>query len=179
MIDSSDPGWITVAVLGRPRGNRGEVTALGFSSKPERYASLGEVFLFGGVSAGGASKQLTVESVWFHQRTLVFKFRGVDSITDAERLTGAEVRVPASERVALEPGEFFQSDLVGCEVVDRRTGEGLGRVTGWEDSGGAGLLVLESGVLIPFARSICVVIDPAGRRIEVEFPEGLKELNRS
>jgi 16S rRNA processing protein RimM len=179
VTDSADPGWVTVARLGRPRGNRGEVTAIGLSSKPKRYASLREVFLVGGVGADRAPQRLTVESVWFHQRTLVFKFRGVDSITGAERLGGGEVRVPASERVPLEPGEFFQSDLVGCEVVDRRTGEGLGRVTGWEDGGGAGLLVLESGVLVPFARSICVVIDPAGRRIEVEFPEGLKELNRS
>ena len=55
----------------------------------------------------------------------------------------AEVRVPLSERAPLEPGEFFQSDLVGCEVVERRTGESLGRVTEWDDSGGPGLLVVE------------------------------------
>jgi ribosomal 30S subunit maturation factor RimM len=33
--------------------------------------------------------------------------------------------------------------------------------------------------MIPFARSICVEIDPASRRITVELPPGLKELNRS
>ena len=43
----------------------------------------------------------------------------------------------------------------------------------------AGLLVVEGGLLIPFARSICVEIDPAAKRIAVELPEGLKELNRS
>jgi len=32
---------------------------------------------------------------------------------------------------------------------------------------------------IPFARSICVTIDIAAKRIEVELPEGLKDLNRS
>ena len=31
---------------------------------------------------------------------------------------------------------------------------------------------------IPFARSICVEIDPQGRRIVVDPPEGLLELNR-
>jgi 16S rRNA processing protein RimM len=109
---------------------------------------------------------------------LIFKFRGVDSISDAEPLAGAEVRVPLSERAPLEPGEFFQSDLVGCEVVDRRTGESLGRVSGWEESGGPGLLVVEGGLLIPFARAICVEIHTEARRIAVELPEGLKELNR-
>ena len=86
--------------------------------------------------------------------------------------------MPASQRAPLEPGEFFQSDLIGCDVVDRRTGESLGRVTGWNEGGGSGLLVLEDGLLIPFARSICVEIDPARRRIAVELPEGLKDLNR-
>jgi 16S rRNA processing protein RimM len=172
-----DADWVTVALLGRPRGNHGEVTAVSFSSRPERYEKLREVFLFGRGSDPRGDR-LTVESTWFHSGTLVFKFQGIDSIADAEALAGAEVRIPASERLALESSEFFQSDLVGCEVVERSTGQSLGRVAGWDDSGGAGLLVLEGGLLIPFARSICVAIDPAARRIEVELPAGLKELNR-
>jgi len=39
--------------------------------------------------------------------------------------------------------------------------------------------VIEGGLLIPFVRSICVEIDPAAKRIAVELPEGLKDLNRS
>jgi 16S rRNA processing protein RimM len=178
MTDRTDAGWVTIALLGRPRGNRGEITAIGFSSKPERYAGLHQVFLVRDAGGGLPPAEFAVETTWFHQRTLIFKFQGIDSISDAEGWAGAEVRIPASERVPLDPGEFFQSDLVGCEVVDRRSGERLGPVTGWHDGGGSGLLVLENGLMIPFARSICVAIDPAGRSIEVELPEGLKELNR-
>jgi ribosomal 30S subunit maturation factor RimM len=54
----------------------------------------------------------------------------------------------------------------------------LGRVSGWEDSGGPGLLVVEGSLLIPFARAICVEIYPEAKRIAVELPEGLKDLNR-
>lgn len=172
-MSSSDAGWITVAVLGKTRGNRGEITALALSTKPERYQQLREVYLF------GSGERREVESTWFHGATLIFKFKGIDSISDAERLSGAEVRVPLSERAPLEPGEYFQEDLVGCEVVERGSGQSLGRVTGWEDSGGSGLLVVSGGLLIPFARSICVEIDPPGRRIAVELPEGLKDLNSS
>ena len=57
--------------------------------------------------------------VWEHAGALVFKFQGVDSIHDAEKLRGAEVQVPPAERVELEPGEYFHSDLIGCEVRDR------------------------------------------------------------
>jgi len=33
-------------------------------------------------------------------------------------------------------------------------------------------------LLIPFARAICVEIDVAARRIVVDLPAGLKDLNR-
>jgi 16S rRNA processing protein RimM len=153
------------------------VTAVALS-KPERYEILKEVFLFALDGSAGGEKY-EIESTWFHGGTLVFKFRGVDTISDAELLYGREVRIPASERTVLDEGEYFQDDLIGCEVVDRRTGESLGRVTAWDDGGGSGLLVVNGDLLVPFARSICVEIDPAAKRIAVELPEGLKDLNRS
>jgi 16S rRNA processing protein RimM len=170
-----DSGWVTVAVLGKTRGIRGEITALPLSDKPDRFQNLREVQLY---TASAATQLAEVESSWSHDRTLILKFRGIDTIDDAEPLVGAEVRVPLSQRAPLEPGEFYQSDLIGCEVVDRRSGESLGRVSAWQDAGGSGLLELDDGLLIPFARSICVEIDPARRRIAVELPEGLKEVNR-
>ena len=171
--DHAEAAWITIALLGKTRGTRGEITALSLSSKPERYSVLREVYLF------GIGKRHEVEEIWFHNGTLIFKFRGVDSISDAELLSGCEVRVPLAERAPLEAGEFFQSDLIGCEVIERATGERIGAVVDWDDSGGAGMLVVEGDLLIPFARSICVEIDPAAKRIAVELPPGLKELNRS
>lgn len=165
------PGWVTVALLGKTRGNRGELTALALSSKPERYQALRDVYLF------GAGDRYQVESAWFHDGTLILKFLGIDTISDAEKLVGSEVRIPEAERTPLEPGEFFQTDLIGCDVVERETGLSLGRVTEWQDSGGPGLLVLENGLMIPFARSICLEINPAARRIVVTLPEGLKDLN--
>jgi len=167
--------WVAVALLGKTRGNRGEITALALSGKPERYEALQRVYVS---SSSGTGKPFEVESAWFHDGLLILKFRGVDSISGAEELTGAEVLIPASQRAALEPGEYFQSDLVGCEVRERGAGEALGRVAAWEDSGGNGLLVLDNGLLIPFVRAICAEIDPAAKRILVDLPEGLKELNR-
>ena len=173
-----DADWVAVALLGKTRGNRGEITALPLSDKPARYQELREVCLFGPHLLGpGGTEPRTVEEVWFHEGVLIFKFQGVDTISDAERLKGAEVRVPAAQRVALDEGEYFQSDLVGCEIVDCASGRALGRVTGWEEGGGTGLLVVDYHWLIPFARSLCVEIHPAERRIVVDLPDGLKDLN--
>jgi 16S rRNA processing protein RimM len=160
---------VTVAVLVRPRGVRGEITAVSQSGHPERFAKLKTVRLFG---SGG---EYTVERVWDHMGALVFKFVGVDSMNDAELLRGAEVRIPATERVALDPGEYFQSDLIGCEVRDHQTKRVIGRVTGWEEYGGPSLLQVDGGrILVPFVKAICVDIRPADRVIETVLPEGLE-----
>jgi len=167
-----DPDWVTVAVLGRARGIRGELTAFALS-KPERYESLCEVYLF-----PEGSRQV-IESSWFHDNRLILKFRGVDTMSDAERLAGNEVRVPRCERVALAPDEYFASDLIGCEVIERDGGASLGRVTAFQDAGGSGVLEVDGGLLIPFVRAICVAIQPEARRIVVDLPAGLKELNQA
>ena len=174
-MSSSGAEWVVIALLGKTRGNRGEITALALSSKTERYESLRDVYLVG---EDDTPVRYEVETTWFHDATLIFKFRGIDSISEAEQLSGSEVRVPLAERVALEPGEYFESDILGCEVVDRRTGESLGRVSAWDDAGASGILVV-GDLMIPFARQICVEIDPVAKRIAVELPEGLKDINRS
>jgi 16S rRNA processing protein RimM len=163
--------WVTVAILHRARGNRGEVTAESLSSKPERFARLKEVRLMGDGSA------YQVEEVWEHAGALVFKFQGVDSITDAEKLRGAEVQVPRFERVELEPGEYFHSDVIGCEVRDRLSGRVIGRVTNFEEYGGPPLIEIDGGrMLIPFVKAICVDIRPDLKLIQVDLPEGLEDL---
>ena len=169
---SSAADWIAVAVLGRPRGNRGELTAVSLSSRPERFARLRGVRLVGDGTA------YEVEEVWEHSGELVFKFKGVDSISDAEKLRGAEVQIARAERVELDPGEYFHSDLIGCEVQDRASGRTIGKVTNFEEFGGPPLLEIDGGrMLIPFVKAICVDIRPDERVIHVEIPEGLEDIN--
>jgi len=169
--------WVTVARLGRAWGIRGELAAVALTSKPERFQRLEGVFLFreGRELDPG---RFQVESVREHLRVWLFKLKGVDTMSQAELLEHAEVRIPIGERLALEESEHYLSDLVGCAVRDRATGDLLGTVTGWQDAGGAGLLEVDGELLIPFARSICVEIDTAAKRISVNLPEGLKDLNR-
>jgi 16S rRNA processing protein RimM len=123
---------------------------------------------------------MQVERTWVHGEHVIFKFKGVDTISDAERLAGADVSIPFEQRAEIPEGEYYQSDLVGCEVFDER-GQLLGTVTDWQETGGPPLVEVTTPggkeLLIPFAKSIFTRIDPEARRIEVTLPEGLKDLN--
>jgi len=118
---------------------------------------------------------MEIERAWMHGDELILKFHGVDSISGAEKLAGAEVAIPFEERSALGDDEYYESDLLGCEVFDS-TGRSLGRVTAFEETGGTPLLHI-GDLLIPFAKSICISIDPANKRILVNLPDGLLTLN--
>ncbi len=168
--------WIAVGRLWRTRGNRGELVGEIYSSQPGRAEKLREVRL----DVNGRQRTAEVEEVWFHDGRPVFKFAGIDSISDAELWQGADILVPESERAKPEEGEYSHADLIGCRVARMGTGEEVGVVQGVEEYGGPPLLRLEATdgreILVPFARSICREIDVAAKIIRVELPEGLTEL---
>lgn len=165
---------MTLARLLRARGIRGEIAADGMGTRLSRFDELKRCTLYG---PGGKERAVEIESVWEHRNHPVFKFRGIDTMTAAEELQGYELRIPMAERAPVPEGEYFHSDLLDCQVVER-DGTVLGAVTAWEEFGGSGILVVtgEKELMIPFARKFLVEIDVAGKRIVVDLPEGLKEL---
>lgn len=176
----NNDGWVTIARAMKARGNRGEIAAEPLSSHPERFRELTSVTAR---IPGGELRTFEVEAIWEHKDRLIFKFRGVDTISSAEALVPADILIPATDRKRLPAGEFYHSDLTGCEVVDQATGRTIGLVAGVEEYGGPPLLsVTVAGqaepLLIPFVAAICADIDPVARRIRVSLPGGLEELNR-
>ena len=124
---------------------------------------------------------LEVERFWIHQDQPVFKFRGIDSMTGAEKLVGQFVSIPKQQRLPLPDGEYYQSDLIGATVVDG-SGRILGIVEDWQEYGGPPLLQVKKPdgeeLLIPFTHDICKLVDADSRQITVDLPEGLEDLNR-
>ena len=133
----------------------------------------------------GQRREVTVENLWPHKSFLVLKFQGIETISDAEPLVGAELQLPRSERAELEPGWTYLSDLIGCTVFDgqREIGEienvqfGAGEapllvVRGKEQKSGAKL-----PYEIPFAEAYLEKLDVEHRQVRMKLPEGLLEVN--
>jgi 16S rRNA processing protein RimM len=126
----------------------------------------------------GSSIPVEITEAWPHKNGWVLKFSGIDSIHGAEALRGADLWVPLAERGTLSEGDIFRSDLMGCRLIDTRTGECAGTVQGWQENGGPPLMEVGDGVrerLVPFVRALCEV-DLAARTIKTDLPEGLLDL---
>ena len=127
----------------------------------------------------GSDLRATIERAWKHDDNWVVKFAGVDSIGEADRLRGADIWVPLSERASLPEGDFFRTDLLDCSVYAAATGERIGAVKGFQQFGGPLLLEVSidgQDVLVPFVDSICSKVDLETKSIWVDPPEGLLEL---
>ena len=158
-----------------PQGRRGEVAAELHTSFPERFAERRHL---SALASDGSRRELQLEQHWFHKGHVILKFAGVESISDAERLTGMELQIREEQRAELEAGAVYISDLVGCSLVDR--GGLIGTVAEVRlGAGEAPLLVVRRGeeeFLVPYAEAFLTNVSFAGRRIEMKLPEGLLEL---
>ena len=131
------------------------------------------------VRAGNRDVRSEIETYREQHRRRILKIRGIDSIDDAESLIGADVRIASAELPPLYPDHYFSFQLKGC-AVHTTGGDHVGTVTAILDYGGTEILQVDGGgmeILIPFAKEFLRNIDLDGRRIDVDLPEELRELN--
>jgi 16S rRNA processing protein RimM len=173
------PPWddmVLVGFIARTHGNKGQVILNSESDFAEqRFREGSTVFARVG---DGPVEQLEIISARFQQGRPILGLAGFTTISEAERLAGAELRVPESEQEPLPPHTYYHHQLIGCDVVTA-TGESLGKVSEVQGGGASTRLVVRgrrAEVLIPLAQEICT-IDVAVKRIVVTPPEGLLEVN--
>src|ERR1035438_5907843 len=114
--DSGNTAFITIARLAKVQGRVGEIAAELYTDFPERFEQRRTLYAW--TPESGERRELHLEEFWPHKGGMVFKFEGVDSIEEAEKLLRSEIQIPAQERAELEPGACYVSELLGCLVLE-------------------------------------------------------------
>jgi 16S rRNA processing protein RimM len=164
--------FITLARVVKTQGRYGEVAAELHSDVPDRF--------YQGMKVLALGESGEIESFWPHKEWIVFKFCGIDSISAAEVLIGAELQVPQAERSRLEQGWTYVSDLVGCVVLDRD--REIGRIEHVQlGAGEAPLLIIGDSANrkfdVPFADAYLEAVDTTRKQVRMNLPEGMLEIN--
>ena len=105
----------------------------------------------------------------------------MDSLSQAEALAGAGLFVPGDSPLPDQAGRPASFELVGCAVWTKRQ-EKIGTVKDVWPIGESILLVVEGShdakeILIPFNQVICPDVDVLQKRIVIDPPDGLLDLN--
>jgi 16S rRNA processing protein RimM len=176
----TDAEWDECAVVGRvarAHGNAGRVIVNPETDFVEERFQVGAELL---ARRGGRVERMRVTAMRVHLGRPIIGLESVETMNDAEAMAGVEFRVRVADLEALPDGMYYRHDLVGCRV-ETTGGDEVGVVGAVEGELGASRLVVKAAygeVLVPLARAICVSIDIAARRIVLDPPAGLLEVNR-
>lgn len=171
--------YVTIARVQKTQGRIGEVFADLFTDFPELFEQRHHLFV---LPEKGERRELELEDHWFHKGGVVLKFEGINDITSAEMLLRSEVQIPKQDRAPLEEGATYVSDLVGCELFENHGSEArkIGVVRDVDFTAGEAPLLVVQGdreYLVPYVESFLKSADFRAKRIEMNLPEGLLEVD--
>jgi 16S rRNA processing protein RimM len=174
------PDWDAMVLVGRvarPHGIRGQVIVNPETDFVEDRFKVGATLW---TRSARGDEQLTIAAARVQNGRPVIGFEGFSSIEDVERLAGLELRVPEAELQPLDAGMYYHHQLIGC-AVETVAGEHVGDVVRVDGGAAGSLLVVNGGrgeVLVPLAAGICVEIDVETKKIRIDPPDGLLDVNR-
>lgn len=183
--------WVTVGVVARPFGMRGEMRVRVETDFPERFQPGARLFWWlppapqpppstepeeTAPPRKGKKPPRTmqpqecyIKSVRWQGNQLILTLEGIETREQAERLRGAWLLIPPEERMPLEEDEYYIDDLIGMEVFTE-TGQRIGKLK--DVRKGAAYDYFEVGqYLIPAVGEYILEIDVPNKRMVVRLPE--------
>ena len=158
----------------KPHGVKGEVRVYPTTDAPSRFEMLDEA----GVEFdnGREALSLSIERVKFSQKFVLLKFKGIDSMNEAEQLRGGSIIIADGQALPLEADEYYIRDLYEMAVVTDE-GEQLGVIADVLETGANDVYVVRrtngGDVLIPAVKQYIKSVDVNGRVMTVTLAEGL------
>ncbi|SHI29730.1 ribosome maturation factor RimM [Parasporobacterium paucivorans] len=165
---------LRVGVITGTHGLKGEVKVFPTTDDPKRFKDLKEVLLY----TDKDILPLKITGVKFTKNLVVLKFKGFETIEEAEKLKKKELFISRENAVPLEEGEYFIVDLIGLQVV---TDDGilLGTLTDVIQTGANDVYVVEGSdkkeILLPAIRECILNTDLEKKIMTVKIPEGLMD----
>jgi 16S rRNA processing protein RimM len=131
------------------------------------------------MDAKGGTQHLEVAWSQPHKQVVRLAFAGITQRDQAEAMAGWGVFIAKQDLPPLEADTYYWSDLIGMAVYTAE-GEYLGAIEQIIPTGANDVYVVKTPaghavkeILLPAIASVILDIDVAGRRMQVQLPEGL------
>ena len=159
---------VTIGIVLRPHGLRGELVVEPLTDNETRFAELQDVRV---VRLSGKATRFRVLSIFPHKGRVVIHFEGINSIEEAETLRGAELRIPVALLPELPAGSYYHHELKGLDVLVE-SGASIGRVTDLWENGATPILVIRDQsareTLLPLVDAFVLEVNVKGGFMRVK-----------
>lgn len=139
----NDKNKILVGKIVAPQGIRGEVRVQTYSENPLDFQKLKIQ------SSKFKSEDFKFVRAIPNSTVVIAKINGCDDRNAAETLRGTELFIMRDALPALGPDEYYQSDLIGFDVVCN--GKKIGIVDCFQNYGAGDIIELDNGDMVSFA----------------------------
>ena len=120
--------------------------------------------------------ELQIEEVKYQKNMVLIKFKGIETVEQAEKLKNSIVEINRKDAIPLEEGQYFIADLLGLDVF-LDTGEKLGILEDIYNTGSSDIYVVKNELgkqfLLPYIDEVIKEINLEKERITVHIIEGL------
>lgn len=154
------------------KGLKGEVKVNPFTENIDRFEELKTVL----IKFKNENKEFEIEKVGYHKNQVILKFKGINTIEEAEKLRNSYILINRNDLEPLEEGVYYITDLLGLEVYTE-DGTLLGKVDDIYNTGSNDIYVVKDDLgkqkLLPGIPEVLKNVDLEHGKIIVNLIEGL------
>ena len=153
-------------------GIKGEVKVFPLTDDIKRFDDLETVY----VKNKKESQLYNIESIKYHKNFVLIKFKGINTVEQAETLRNSYLEVDRAQAIPLNEGEYFIADLIGLEVYSDE-GKLIGKVDDIYNTGANDIYVVKDDLgkqtLLPGIKDVIKNVDLEKGQIIVHLIPGL------
>ena len=154
------------------KGLKGEVKVNPFTENIDRFEELKIVL----IKFKNENKEFEIEKVGYHKNQVILKFKGINTVEEAEKLRNSYILINRNDLEPLEEGVYYITDLLGLEVYTE-DGTLLGKVDDIYNTGSNDIYVVKDDLgkqkLLPGIPEVLKNVDLEHGKIIVNLIEGL------
>ena len=164
--------YFVIGKIVNTQGIKGEVRVLPTTDDINRFKKLKEVY----ISRRNDIKLYEIENVRFHKQFVLLKFKGIDTMNDAELFKNTEIKIPKDLAIPCEEDEYYISDLYGMTVITDED-ENIGTIEDIIFTGANDVYVVkkeDNQILIPAIKQCILNVNVLEKTMKVHLLEGLR-----
>lgn len=166
---------VNIGKIINTHGIKGEVKVYSNTHFVEKRFQIGN-HLF--IQFQNQEEEVIITSFRMHKGMVLLTFKGKDNINLVEKYKQSDV-FAFKEYEYLEDGEYYYSDIIGCEVIDEFHGN-IGRITSILETQAHDILLIETKygeVKIPYVDAFVMKEDIENKTFYIKMIKGMYHEN--
>lgn len=153
-------------------GIKGMVKVKPFTENVKRFDKLEKIY----IENKKSRKEYEIEEVKYHKDMVLIKFKGINTLEEANLLRESYLIVDREKEEPLEEGTYYIVDMIGLEVYTEE-GELLGKLEDIFNTGSNDIYVVKNElgeqILLPAIGEVIKQIDMENKKMIVHLISGL------